>query len=402
MNDEDSLFAGLETLLVDILPTDFEARKKAIDKINSCYVKISTHFQSLLTKLETGLHTKEILEEFYELGISENQIEHIPEDSEKWMSIKEIREAGSTLSQVSINKRLIENKDLFQTKKDGKRWIAYVDEDNYSILNLPDKFFRKEIVINIHSKDSTFYPNHNYSRDEVKKILSWVHCGIFKNENVIDNVFNKIGKDRKIKGSNLIDFINEVNGMMLLGSEKTQEEIQSVCGRSYDEIVHIWDIREFADYVHSMPDIFPGTFLKKSELGELCEKIKKFGYADNEIGDELNKAHQRLVLKRIMPRGKSYSRLLGAGILKNNSIEDIQRTYTRFEEAMEGFAFFDFNALRIEMDVNWNDFNKGPMKKLVESGLARDILSYFGVDNNRSFYVIARGKKDKVYEVLDL
>lgn len=390
MNDEDDLFEGLENLLDEILPTDFEARQKAINKINSYYVKISTHFQSILTKLE----------EFYELGISET--EHTPKDSGKWMTIKEIKEAGSTLSQVTINKRLIEDKDSFQTKKDGKRWIAYINEDNYSILNLPDELFRKEVTININSKDSTFYPAHYYSRDEVKKILSWVHSGVFNDKNVIDNVFNKMDKDRKISGTNLIDFVNEVNGIMFLGSQKTQEVLQSACGRSYDEIVHIWNIPEFADYVHSMSDIFPGTFLKKSELPELCEKIKKFGYADNEIGDELNKAHQRLTLKRIMPMGKAYSRLLERGILNNNSVEDIQQSYTKFGEAMDGFTFFDFNALRIEMGVDWDEFNEGPMKKLVESGLARDIFSYFGADNNKSFYVIAKGKKEEVYEALDI
>jgi len=400
MFDKEGLFSGLEKILDNILPTDPRDRTRAINYIDSEFFKISSSFQNLLTKLGTGVTTKEILEAVYELGIPED-LQEAPKETGKWMSVVDIKEAGSSYSNVTITKKLSEHKDKLQTKKDGKKWFGYITEENYSILKLPDNLFgEKDVIININSRDDTFSPDHNYTKEEVTKILLWVNHGVFHNENIIDNVIHKIGKNNIILGTSLIDFVNEVKDMMFLGSETTQLTIQNSCKRPYAEIVNFWNTNEFTDYVHLIPNIFPGTFIKKEDLPEICEKIKNQAY-DSEVSEALNKAHQKLILKRAMPRGRAYSTLVEFKILNNDSVETINETYPKFEEAMNGFSFFNCDNLRREMNIEWDKFREH-MDRLEKLDLVKNILSLYEVNNQKSFYVIATGKKDEVYDALGI
>lgn len=319
----------------------------------------------------------------------------------RWMTAKEIKEAGSEYDLVYIGQLIRRNSEKLRSKKYGRPWIGYITPETEGIFGIEVKTetVKSLVEVMIGKSKTGMYPNKPYSREDVKRVLLKVHPGVFSVDATIDNVIQSFGTGDVVYGSKLIEFINKTNGMMNLSSTSTQLGLKSLLGMSYTEIVEFLEHEDINRFVHTMPEIFEWRYVRKGDLEELKKTF------DNVVGEVIatrSEYHLRLSEKGIMPNKKDYEMLLKIGVLNNRSKEGIERTYTAFEEAMKGFKYYDFNMLRLSFEMEWEDFIEGPMKKLEGLGIVREIVSYLNIKHNYVFYVVDGDRENEISPVLNL
>jgi len=350
----------------------------------------------ILNELE--MHVNEIYNQFLEMltKLRENS-----NNKGEWMSVTEIMNAGANISKASVYKTLNERKDIFKTRRMGRALKVFITRDNAQEVGLGKEQGGK-IAVKIGDESYQINTKKFYQVKDIRKYLSKINPIIFRNANTIINLVKKIGENGVVHGDKLAEFIENAKGIRLLSLEDTQELLGTKIGLPYTEITSLWNDERFQKYIHSMQDIFTGTFLKDDEIDDLVSDAKKYGYNNLQLRQELTKCRKMLTSKGIMPFGKTHEYLLDVGVFDESSAENVRQTYEAFERAMEGFQFYNFNHIMETKKMGWRDLIEGPIKDLVEKGLARDVIDYLGMNSRKKFYVIVKGKKKEVEEFFDL
>ena len=195
--------------------------------------------------------------------------------------------------------------------------------------------------------------------------------------------------------------------MMLLSSTSTRNTLSERVGVDYSEIEPLLDQPGFRLYIHTMPDIVAGPYLLRREVGDLCNALRtslnfSVEESDEDLSATISRYQRQLEQKRHMPRDKAQSKLLQVGVLDHSSPERVRETYTSFGQAMEGFHFYNFNEIRDKMGLDWKPFNEGPMSRLIELGITRDIIAHVGITHESVFYVMAEGRTQDMYRSLGI
>lgn len=279
-------------------------------------------------------------------------------------------------------------------------------------------------VIPIGRSSITLYGGETYKSEHVKNILTQVHPSAFCIDAIVDRELQRTPEG--ITGDSLIAFVLGVNGLMLIDSTSTVRKLGDQFGFDTSEIEQGLSHAECSQYVHERPGIVRGKYVLAHELDDLKAAMynalhigKKTtstsqapAVADNAlpaasanfstlIGEYDHKLHENGI--HLKPR--MYHRLLELGILDQSSEANVRRTYESFIEEMNGWEFLDHEDLKNRLDCDWRTLHEGPMARLMDDGLVKNIARELMPDRGgkpTSIYVVQKGRLDDVYTTLGI
>jgi len=287
------------------------------------------------------------------------------------------------------------------------------------------------VAYELGGKKIDIYPPDFYSRENVLQILQLVHSSVFS-EPRIGKIFDKLGENGRLKGLSLVEIINKTNGIMSLSSRSVQLKLESETEMNFADISGYLGRALCARYVHTLPGIIDEPYILKPELDGLVKTIEALGATAQvyrrfvkpvetpaipsidarqkpveEVPDErvsvLNEMQTDLRKRGACPEGPNYFKLLKAEVLDESSEESIKRTYGAFAKEMEGYCFYNFGKIIDRMGIDWRAFGEGPMKRLIELGIAKDVVASLGFTGKRvNLYVLKKGKNNEMCKALSL
>ena len=328
----------------------------------------------------------------------------------RWMTAAEIKNLGSGFVSAYI-RQLLKKNEVFNSKKDGKSLSGYITPDNCGIVGLtpdvirnllgPEKTenYGSKIIVKINGKENMVYEHKRYGRDEVKSLLSRIDP-MFESDGRIDKII-KSGKNGVLSGSELASFVEKVDGMILLSSPYTQRLLEEKLHYPYGGIVNLFKEDKLAKFVHSMQGIIDGTYIKRGELDSLVRVLSDLTGKGRERFSILQMYQKRLKDKNVMPNENLYKKFLKWGVLDDRSNESIEDTFSRFENAITGFRFYNLLKLAKILNMDWSEFKDDKMPKLIESGIVKDIGPEIGIQRG-NFYVLAENRQEEVCNFLGI
>lgn len=208
-----------------------------------------------------------------------------------WRSPKELKDEGCRLSQKRISHIFEEDQEI-DTRQEGNYLVGYMTEK--TILKLGFSYRRRTGLepaddaatlaqtnpdaktISIGGTKYVFEPNETYSREKVADYLKKVEQGVFGNSKTIGRAMQHMGADYndEVLGSALIEFINKVNGGVILISNKRKKKLVSEIGQTPSQIESLLNRPEVSAFVRTL-DVFDSPYVLRKDEQEFYAAMKK-------------------------------------------------------------------------------------------------------------------------------
>jgi hypothetical protein len=285
-------------------------------------------------------------------------------------------------------------------------------------------------TFDIYGEKVTIKPSDNYPALYVRSILKKVHPAAFS-DLTLSNLISKYGKDGgNIEGQQLIQILEQTNGMMVASTSSTRKRLESllrVDEMTLNKLLANPEVQ--TKFLHTLPGIIDTPYILNSEVDDfrkyaagafLTSQVNDLRAALGnggsfprppvqvpppstrtrlplapELVDTLKKYNQILRDSDIFPPGKAYDALLHLGILKQDSAEEMNRTYANFMQMMDGWEFRDLKAVSDREGFQWYDFSRRVIPNLISRGFVRNLASS-APNNGAPLYVVAKGKMEDI------
>ena len=248
-----------------------------------------------------------------------------------------------------------------------------------------------------------------YTQGDVANILKQIHPGYF-DEPTVDNVMRRLGSREGVSGTHLIEFVEQVEGLVLI-SNTWRRSRASLLDTHHTEIDCLLTHPSCVKYVHTFPGISDRPYILERDQDALLESMRTVikgiseGGGDDAHALEAMLGHYKAVLTQngVLPPERDYALLQKARVLREDTAESIRRSHDRFIALVEGYDFsIDFHRIQKETGLDDASFYQGPMKQLIERGVAIDVVSTSCVrGTDFHVYAAAKTRKPEVYSFFE-
>ncbi|MBM3234340.1 hypothetical protein FJZ19_04590 [Candidatus Pacearchaeota archaeon] len=257
------------------------------------------------------------------------------------------------------------------------------------------------------------YSGDKYTSEQAGLIISQIHPGFFRER--AGTVVQHLACDGYIPGASLIEFLNQFTGGILdPSSSSAQQTIERETGLSFSQIVQDPRLNR---YIYTLPGEF-AQYMRKQDLIRIRKEIdsERTGHTSQEqpistrapataIQQEPQTQPEqncRVILQRELqtrlgraaPNQKLLEKLIATGVLLTDSAEEARRTASDFARAMNGYAYFQADAVREQLGVDWPEFKSRYIPELVNQGVIKDAvqdLGRFEADKEFHCYLVRKG-----------
>ncbi len=292
---------------------------------------------------------------------------------------------------------------------------------------------RGKVKLTIAKEEIEFDPAKNYSLDDVARILNKIHPDVF-NRNRLPRIWEFLGVNggNAVGGGKLIPYLSEVNGMLVLTTTSTQRKLGELLGGDFGQVAPLIEQYHLQRFIHNHPTC-DAPFMRTQELPALqvaisqargvpikpSERLERIvasvparslstagstiqtGPASPSPSTSLRIYHGRFQAEGIMPNNFCYNLLTDSGALRRETAEEVERTYSKYESAMQGWRFVDLRKIGDRLGISPGNFLVKFIEVLKAQKLAKDlVVELGGRSGSKSLYVFAEGKGKQIGGVI--
>lgn len=134
-----------------------------------------------------------------------------------------------------------------------------------------------EARFDVNGQAYTLYPNVKYDEPFLTKLLSRVHSGVFNDFSIKKFIATRKNGDNEVPGNEVITLLQQVNGLIVLGSSSTAKKLENELGCSYSEIKEAFVLGQgFERYQHRVEGLVDTPYVLVSELPALKKDMAAF------------------------------------------------------------------------------------------------------------------------------
>lgn len=277
-------------------------------------------------------------------------------------------------------------------------------------------------------------PSELYGPEFAAEILRQIHPATFSPD-VIELILDSSIKEGQIPGKEIQKLLKRFNGLMDPSSTTTQKALEEALGVPMEQVPAVLKHEKIAPFVHNLygKDDGPIYFLK-DELPKMkltwdlvsdkrdqtrrrehlppVQPVHAYAQPENTQRTIENKKQELLSYysaefkrRRIRIPDKVYETLTTSRMLDTINPEEITSTFRKFMGVMENYEFMGLDQVaRAAGFEGYREFAQFKIPELIEMGMLVDLTTLIPPRKpcDRQLYVVARNKKQEMYEHLGI